>query len=80
MPEAVVPSVLMGAANRLADLFGSEGLGDDVGTHMTCDEAEGVANVMRAVGRHEEAAAFLRGHGTEDDEGDSHFQGEEQGK
>lgn len=63
---------LLRAAHRLADMFGSEELGSSVGTHMTCTEAEALADVMRAVGEDEAAARFLRGHSEGDDEGDDH--------
>lgn len=61
------------AARRLADVFGCETLGSDVGTHMTCGEAEALADVIRAAGDPQGAEAFLRGHGETDDEGDEHY-------
>lgn len=64
---------LQRAARALADVLGSEEVGSNVGTHMTCTEAEAVADVMRAAGQAGAAAAFLVGHGEDDDEGDDHY-------
>lgn len=65
IPEAVE------RITQLARAFGSVELGDDVGTHMTCIEAEALADVMRLVDP-DAATAFLRGHAEGDDDGDTH--------
>lgn len=67
------PQDLLRTATRIAEVFGSQELGSDVGTHMNCVEAEALADVMRAAGQPQAAAAFLLGHGEDDDEGDDHY-------
>lgn len=48
----------------------------DIGPHLTCNEAEALAHLMRAAGREDRATALIDGHATEDDEGDMHWKGE----
>lgn len=61
------------AIKHLADVFGDSMTAGDVGPHMTCGEAEALADVLRAAGHDAAADAWLEGHASGDDEGDLHY-------
>lgn len=46
----------------------------DLGPHMTCTETNVLAELLRAHGADDTAAALLEGHASEDEEGDDHYQ------
>jgi hypothetical protein len=64
------------AVARMADTLGDGMTASDAGSHFTCGEAEDIADVLRAAGHDAAADEWLAGHGTGDDEGDSHYQGD----
>ena len=45
----------------------------DAGRAFTCSEAEAIADVFRACGDLDAAAAWINGHAEGDDEGDDHY-------
>jgi hypothetical protein len=47
----------------------------DLGPHLSCREAEAVAEFFSAFGADEVAEALLVSHGEDDDEGDEHWTG-----
>lgn len=49
----------------------------DLGPHLTCSETEALAELFRAAGEDDLAEALMEGHSTADDEGDAHFNREE---
>ncbi|MEU9871084.1 hypothetical protein AB0C87_24855 [Actinomadura sp. NPDC048021] len=52
-------------------------LPDDYSCHMTCTEAEALADVFRAGGQDRTAEMILANHAAHDEPDDLHFQGEE---
>lgn len=45
----------------------------DIGPHLTCGEADTIANLFRAFGYDGDADALIEGHAEEDEEGDAHY-------
>jgi hypothetical protein len=56
------------ALTNLAAVFGDAMTAEHVGSHMTCDEADALASVLRLAGHADAAATFLDGHASTDDE------------
>lgn len=46
----------------------------DVGPHLTCREADAMADFLRAYGQPDTADALIEGHAAEDEEGDAHYE------
>ena len=65
-------SRLHAAATTLAEVLSDPMTAGDAGPAFTCNEAEAIAEVMRAVGLDEAAEAWIAGHAAGDDEGDDH--------
>jgi hypothetical protein len=64
-------ALIQSAATAFADTFGSAELGHDVGSYMTCSEADTMATLMAVASQDVEAAAqFLAGHAYGDDDPD----------
>lgn len=61
------------AAEAWARVWSDSWLGLQVGTKLTCVEAEAVATLLRATGREDAAAAFVDGHAEGDEYGDAHY-------
>lgn len=67
------PEVLASALEELAERLGSAVTAGDVGPHMTCAEADAVADVLRHSGHVRAAETWLDGHAKGDDgEDDRH--------
>lgn len=48
-------------------------LAGDIATKLTCDEVDAVADLLRATGHTDTAAAWIRHHADGDEPGDSHY-------
>lgn len=59
-------------ANAVADLFADTWFAEGIGTHLTCGEANTIADWLRSIGRPDAADTLIAGHAPEDDEGDEH--------
>ena len=67
------PEALADALAELADMMGDIWIAGDVGPHMSCPEADAVAEVLRLSGNADAAATWLDGHARSDtDEEDRH--------
>lgn len=58
------------------DVFGDGYLADDLGSKLTCNEADSLIGLFEAFELPDAAQAWLRGHAFGDDEGDSHYEEE----
>ncbi len=63
----------LAAVTTMTQTLGTEEIGNDVGGHMTCTEADALARVMHRFGDTEAATWFLLGHCRDDEDGDQHF-------
>lgn len=63
---------VMVALEELFEVWDAYSLAD-LGPHMTCGEADTLANLLRVAGRADLAESLILGHAEEDDEGDSHY-------
>lgn len=64
------------AVERVVDVFCDPMVAMHVGPALTCSEVEVVADLLRAFGKTEEAAALLEHHANEDEDGEAHYQGD----
>jgi len=70
---------LFRAGELLAEVFGDRMTAYDVGGHMTCSEAENVAEAMRLAGQCVAADAFIEAHAENDDDPDDlHYLGDDE--
>lgn len=60
------------ALDTFLEVFSAWTLGD-LGPHLTCTEADALANLLNAAGRPDLAEALSEGHAAEDDAGDAHY-------
>lgn len=71
------PDVTLRAVSGFARMC--DRIDDGVFEHFTCDEVEGLADVLRAAGEHEAAARMIASHAETDHPGDQHYQGDRDG-
>lgn len=67
---------LVAAVDTMADALERIDTGDVFGA-LTCDEVEAIAGVLRAGGRDAAAEFIVAEHAESDDEGDAHYQGDD---
>lgn len=72
MDSSKLPDLLIAIENMSTALADAA---HDIGSSLTCVEADAVAEVMVLVGREEDAKSWLNGHAIGDDCGDSHHFG-----
>jgi len=65
------PVALTDALRRIGGLDGE--MWDDIGPHLTCDEAEAFAALLLAIGESETMWRMLAAHASADEEGDHHY-------
>lgn len=66
-------SALEDAARAMCEAFAESDTQVDIGPHLTCAEADLMAEVFRAAGLDRAAAYLIEGHAAEDDAGDAHY-------
>lgn len=68
------------AAAVFLEQFSSSDLAAEVASTLTCSEVDALANLLSAQGADAESAAayWLAAHAENDDEGDAHYQGEQE--
>ncbi|KQQ18692.1 hypothetical protein ASF48_17375 [Rathayibacter sp. Leaf299] len=64
-------SNLRNALAEFASVFSAD-TAADLGVRLNCAEADAIAGLLRAFGRHETADLWIAEHATADDEGDAH--------
>lgn len=64
---------ILDAAAAFGDAFTDDILSDEIGPKLTCEEAEIVADLLRATGHPEAAVMWIKDHSLSDDEGDAHY-------
>ena len=60
---------------NFAEVWGDPYLLDDIGTSLSCTEAEALAALLRELGKDGSAVSLIDAHAEGDDEGDEHFRG-----
>lgn len=68
------PEVTVRAVSGFARMC--DRIDDGVFEHFTCDEVEGLADVLRAAGEQKAAARMITSHAETDNPGDLHYQGD----
>lgn len=61
------------AIDNFASTFTQPGIGTSLGPHLTCFEAEAIADLLTALGHPDEADALIEGHASEEEAGDMHY-------
>lgn len=62
---------------RFLDVWSDSDLLDNISTALTCSEADALADLLRFFDYDESADVLIEAHATGDDEGDSHWTGDE---
>lgn len=62
------------AAESLANALADGEIASEVGTALTCGEADTLADFFRAFGYNQAADTWIRAHAEGDDEGDEHYE------
>jgi hypothetical protein len=67
---------LEAALEDFTQAFGDGYAVSDIGTALTCTEADALAALLRELGKPDAATALIDSHAEGDDEGDAHFREE----
>ncbi|SKV09278.1 Uncharacterised protein [Mycobacteroides abscessus subsp. abscessus] len=62
------------AAERFANAFADGEIASEVGTALTCSEVDVLADLFRTFGYDDAADMWIRAHAEGDDEGDQHYE------